>query len=161
LKQEGLQFAIFSAGRILGISSSFLLFSLVTRPDNLMIALEQRGVPNSLTYIVLSTLQIVPSFRAKAQTIVDAQHARGLQTKGGLKTRIRALLPLVEPLVLGSIMDIDERAIALEARAFSRRGQRTFLRDIRDTRWQRFLRLLLLALSLLIIIGRVVWVFWR
>lgn len=154
LKMEGVLFSITSIGRILGISSSFLLFSLVTRPDNLMIALEERGVPNSLTYIVLSTLQIVPSFRAKANTIVDAQHSRGLETEGSFRKRIRALLPLVEPLVLGSIMDIDERAIALEARAFSRKGQRTFLRTIADTRFQRILRWLLLAAALLIIIGR-------
>ncbi len=43
----------------------------------------------------------------------------GLETEGGAGRRIRALLPLVVPLVLGSIVDIEERAIALEARAFS------------------------------------------
>jgi len=156
-KEEGLYFAIASTGRILAIMSSFLLFSLVTRPDNLMIALEQRGAPNSLTYIVLSALQIVPSFRAKANTIIDAQHSRGLQTKGGLKTRVRALFPLVEPLILSSIMDVDERAIALEARAFSSKRRKTFLRTIPDTRRQRFLRWFLIVLSLIIILARIAW----
>jgi energy-coupling factor transport system permease protein len=145
LKSEGLWFALQSAGRVLAVVSSFLLLSLTTRPDALMIALDQRGAPKTLTYIVLATMQIAPRFQAKARTILDAQRARGLETEGGLARRIAALLPLVVPLALGSIIDIEERAMALDARAFSRPGHKTSLLALPDSTGQRIGRWLLVA----------------
>lgn len=154
LKREGLIFAAQSTGRILAVLGSFLLLSLTTRTDALMIALSQRGVPKSLTYIVLATLQIAPRFQAKANTILDAQRARGLEVEGGVGRRVRALIPLTIPLVLGSIVDIEERAIALEARAFSRSGPKTSLLVLRDSRTQRVSRwLLLVGMAAAVILG--------
>lgn len=154
LKREGLLFAAQSTGRILAVLGSFLLLSLTTRPDALMIALSQRGVPKSLTYIVLATIQIAPRFQAKANTILDAQRARGLETEGGIGRRARAVVPLVVPLVLGSIIDIEERAIALEARAFSRVGPKTSLLVLHDSRSQQIGRWLLVgAMAAAIILG--------
>jgi len=63
----------------------------------LMTAFTQRGLPTSLTYIIVSTLQIIPQMQAKAGTIIDAQRSRGLETSGNLLNRIRALIPLVGP----------------------------------------------------------------
>jgi len=152
LKQEGLQFAIRSAGRFITVVSSFLLLTFTTRPDGLMLALSQRGFPNSIAYIMLATMQIVPRFQTKANTILDAQRSRGLETEGNLLVRLRALLPLVQPLLLGSIVDIEERAIALEVRAFGRQGPKTSLLVLHDTPAQRVLRWLLL-LGMLAVIG--------
>ncbi len=152
LKQEGLQFAIRSAGRFITVVSSFLLLTFTTRPDGLMLALSQRGFPNSIAYIMLATMQIVPRFQTKANTILDAQRSRGLETEGNLLVRLRALLPLVQPLLLGSIIDIEERAIALEVRAFGRPGPKTSLLVLHDTPAQRVLRWLLL-LGMVAVIG--------
>ena len=155
VKREGLIFAAQSTGRILAVVSSFLLLFLTTRPDRLMIALQQAGVPNALTYIILATIQIAPRFQAKAQTVLDAQRARGLETEGGFVRRVRALAPLAVPLVLGSIVDIEERAIALEARAFSRPGPRTTLLTLKDSRTQRIVRWLLVAAMAVAVIAGV------
>ena len=139
---------------MLAVVSSFLLLSLTTRPDGLMIALDQRGAPKTLTYIVLATIQIAPRFQAKARTILDAQRARGLETEGSVGRRIAALLPLVVPLVLGSIIDIEERAMALDARAFSRPGAKTSLLILPDSGAQRVGRwLLVLAMIAAVILG--------
>jgi energy-coupling factor transport system permease protein len=156
LKQEGLLFAAQSTGRVLAVISSFLLLSLTTRPDALMIALDQRGAPKTLTYIVLATIQIAPRFQAKARTILDAQRARGLETEGSFARRIAALLPLVVPLVLGSIIDIEERAMALDARAFSRPGAKTSLLTLPDSPAQRAARWLLL-LAMVAVVAAGVW----
>jgi energy-coupling factor transporter transmembrane protein EcfT len=155
LKQEGIEFAVASTGRIALVMGSFLLLSLATRPDDLMIALSQRGMPHTVTYILLASIQIVPSFQARAGAIMDAQRSRGLETEGSLRQRVKALLPLVEPLILGSIIAIDERAIALEARAFSRQGSKTFLRVVSDSRQDRFVRWAFLAGILIMAIFRV------
>ncbi len=92
LKREGLLLPRIAPGASWPCRQ-LLLLSLTTRPDALMIALDQRGAPKALTYIVLATIQIVPRFQAKASTILDAQRARGLETEGSFGRRVRALLP--------------------------------------------------------------------
>jgi len=155
LKQEGLIFAATSTGRILMVVSGFLILSLSTRPDALMIALTQRGLPESIAYIVLTTIQIVPRFKAKAAMILDAQHARGLETEGNILRRMRAILPLVVPLILGSIVDIEERAMALEARAFSRRAAKTSLMILPDSAGQKVARRALVVAMCGLVVARV------
>jgi energy-coupling factor transport system permease protein len=136
LKREGLVFAVASTGRILTVVSSFLWFAFTTRPDALMAALAQQGVPASLTYILLATLQIVPRFRARAAAIIDAQRARGLETGGSLFHRAQGILPLVVPLILSSLIDVEERALAIEARAFNHPGLKTSLIEIAQSAWE-------------------------
>ena len=67
------------------------------------------------------------------------------------------MLPLVEPLVLGSIIDVDERAIALEARGFSSNTPKTFFRTVEDRRWEQIFRWALLILSVILILVRLFW----
>ena len=149
MKLEGLLFAVASIGRILLVVSSFTLLSLTTRPDTLMFALTQIGFPASLAYIVAATIQIVPRFRAKASTIIEAQRARGLETEGYMLRRAQALVPLIMPLVLGSLVDIEERAIAIEARAFKAKRKKTSLVELSDSPIQQALRLGLIVVTVL------------
>jgi energy-coupling factor transport system permease protein len=156
LKREGLLFAAASVGRILAVVSAFLLFALTTRPDTLMIALAQRGVPGSLAYIVVATIQIVPRFQAKAQAILNAQRARGLETEGNLARRARAVVPLIAPLILGSLLDVEERAMAMEARAFNRPGPKTSLVEVGEVPWERGARLgIWAAMAAALVVGAV------
>lgn len=155
LKAEGVLFAIRGTGRIILAVSGFLLLNYTTRSDELMLALSQKGLPNSISYVVLSTLQIIPRFQRKANTILDAQRSRGLETEGSFLVRARALLPLVFPLLLGSIVDIEERAIALEVRAFGRIGPKTSLLTLHDTMLQRIVRWLLVLAALGVIGWRI------
>jgi energy-coupling factor transport system permease protein len=136
LKREGLAYAVTSSGRILTVISSFLWFAFTTRPDTLMISLAQRGLPAGLSYVVVSTLQIVPRFQARAAAILDAQRSRGLETEGSLLRRSRAILPLVAPLILSSLIDVEERALAVEARGFNHAGQKTSLVEIHSAGWE-------------------------
>lgn len=156
VKLEGVQFAYLTASRIMNMVGSFLLLLLSTHPSTLMTALTQRGVSPSLTYIVVSTLQILPQMRNKANTIIDAQRSRGLETQGSLRRRFSALLPLVGPLVFGSLVDVEERAIALEARAFKAKRSKTSLLQIPDSPGQNLLRVGLIALTVLAI-GAGIW----
>jgi energy-coupling factor transport system permease protein len=126
-----------------------------TRPDHLMQALTDSGLPHQLGYVVVTTMQLIPRFQSKAQKIISAQQSRGLETGGSLLHRARMLLPLVAPLILGSIIDIEERAIALEARAFAREGERTSLYSLHDSRAQTTLRYGLLAFMLILPVLRV------
>lgn len=151
VKLEGVQFAYLTASRIMTMVGSFLILLLSTHPSTLMTALAQRGLPAALTYVIVSTLQIIPHMQAKANTIINAQRSRGLETEGGIHKRVRALLPLVGPLVFGSLVDVEERAIAIEARAFKAHRPKTSLVAVHDSSAQRALRMGLIILTLLAI----------
>ncbi|UCD97990.1 MAG: energy-coupling factor transporter transmembrane protein EcfT [Chloroflexota bacterium] len=153
---ESVQFAYLTATRILTMVASFLILLLTTHPSDLMSDLTRRGVPGNLSYVITSTLQIIPQMQAKAATIIDAQRSRGLETKGNLINRTRALIPLVGPLVFGSLVEVEERAIAIEARAFTARIKKTSLRAIKDTNGERLGRWSMLFLIILAI-GLRIW----
>jgi len=157
IKKEGVEFALASIGRILVVMDAFILFSLSTRPDMLMISLKQAGFPSSLTYIFVTTLQIIPRFQHKATMVLDAQRSRGLETQGNLLVRSRALIPLVIPLVLGSLVDVEERAIAIEARAFNSSHKETSVIEIPDTVRQKRIRWALVLLTSGAIVASVLW----
>lgn len=157
VEKEGIVFAFISVGRITIVISSFLLLAMATRPDSLMSALSAIGLPGAITYIVVTTIQIIPRFQVKATIIIDAQRSRGLITEGNLPHRVRALLPLIMPLVLSSLVDVEERAIAIEARAFNSPGPKTSLMTINDTSLQRLSRWIMLLLMLLLIGYRIWW----
>lgn len=156
-KQEGALYALIAVGRIILVISAFILFAMSTRPDTLMISLKQVGVPSSLSYIIVTTLQIVPRFQSKAATILDAQRSRGLETQGNVFVRARAFVPIVLPLVLGSLVEVEERAIAIEARGFNSSRKETALIEIPDTGTQARLRRIFVALMIVSILARVAW----
>ena len=150
-KLEGAQLAASFTARILVWLGSAALLMMVVRPDALMLALVERGLPRQIAYIILTSMQIIPRFQARALVILDAQRSRGLETEGRLMHRLRMLVPLAVPLILSSLLELDERAMALEARAFSKPGPRTSLMNLPDTAFQAAARWVMLALMLLLI----------
>lgn len=156
LKAEGLETAALLTSRLLVALGAATLLTLTTRPDLLMHSMVRRGLPTQVAYIIVTALQIIPGFQARALSIMDAQRSRGLETEGSLRVRFGALLPLVAPLILGSLMDLEERAIALEARAFSHPGRKTSLVQIPDSPIERAFRWGLLLLVVGLIAARIV-----
>lgn len=160
IKAEGVRFAFASSARILLIIGALLLTLLTTHPGMLMLGLAQKGFPPTLAYVIVTTLQIVPLMRDRADHIIDAQRSRGMETQGSPLRRARALLALAGPLVLGSLLDVEERTLALEARAFSSTTPRTSLYDVRDPVTERVLRWLIVLLIVAVIGFRVVGALW-
>jgi energy-coupling factor transport system permease protein len=151
---ESLMFAFRNAMRIIVMVSSFTLFLLTTHPSELMSDLTRRGLPPQFAYVIISTLQILPQIQAKAQTIIAAQRSRGLETQGNFFRRVGSLGPLVGPLVFGSLVEVEERAIAIEARGFTSTRSKTSLYDIPDTNFDKTLRWIPIALVVITIVLR-------
>ena len=98
-----------------------------------------------MAFVAHASVQTVPAMLERASNIVAAQRARGLDTEGSLVRRIRGLLPVVAPVVLGSIVEVEERTLALEARGFTRPGRRALLWFPADSARQRAARWLLVS----------------
>lgn len=154
ITSESLSFAFENATRIFAMVSSFTLFLLTTHPSEMMSDLTRRGLPSQFAYVIISTIQIIPQMQAKAQTIIAAQRSRGLDTQGSFFKRIGALVPLVGPLVFGSLVEVEERAIAIEARGFTSTRVKTSLREIPDTSFDNVFRWMLILLVLAVIAAR-------
>jgi energy-coupling factor transport system permease protein len=155
---EGLGFALETLARIGAISGAITLFYLTTPPSELVLDLERRGVSPRIAFVTLASVQTVPALVERASTITAAQRARGLDTEGSLWRRLRGVLPLAGPVLLGSITEVEERTMAFEARGFTRPGRRTLLWWPSDSDRQRLARwLLVLAVPLLVVMRAAGW----
>lgn len=159
--REGLTFGLVSAGRVLVAFLTLVLFLFTTLADDLLEALVSRGVSHRLAFVVLSAVQMVPRMQARAGSILEAQQARGLRIDGGIGRRVRALVPLVGPVVLGALIDVRERTFALEARGFGAHTGRTAYRTVVDPPGDRLLRWALVLVCIAIVIAAISGVFNR
>jgi energy-coupling factor transport system permease protein len=151
LTREGLEAGLNFALHILVALEASLLFLFTTLADDLLEALVERGVNPRLAWVMLAAMQLVPRLQRRAGAILDAQQARGLEVTGSLRRRIAAIVPLIGPLVLGTLIDVRERTFALEARGFGSGLPRTAYRVVADPRGDRLLRWIL-ALTILLLL---------
>jgi len=145
---EGLLFALGIGSRIVVLVLTSILLVLTTHPGELMGALTENGMSPKFSYIISSTLQLIPAFRDRADSILLAQQARGLRVKGSPLHRVKIMLPLLSPLVLGMFTDVEERSTAMEARAFGSSARRTSLVPIPDSIPQRIARWAMVVIAL-------------
>jgi energy-coupling factor transport system permease protein len=153
--QEGFLFALNVLLQLTAVLTASLIFVLCTHPIDLITAISQAGFSQSLAYLVGSPMLLLPIMRSRIGTIQDAQRSRGLDSEGSFLKRFLSLFPLAAPLVLGSLVEIEQRSIALEIRGFSTPGPKTSFRTVSDTIWQQLLRWGMLSVSLLIIVYRI------
>lgn len=155
MKTESIHKAIALCSRILGIGSAILLGGKLIDMKNLMVVLEDRGVSSSVTYVLLSTTNIIPQMSKKMNAILEAQQSRGIETNSNIWVRAKAFFPSVGPLLLNSLVSAEERAITLEARAFSAPCKKTKLHEVPETQTDKVLRIILLIGLIAAIGGRV------
>ena len=145
---EGVLFAAAIGGRTAVLVTAAMLLLLTTHPGKLLTALSEKGMPPKIAYVISSTLQIIPAFRTRADSILLAQRSRGLKTGGNPIRRFAVLVPLLSPLILGVFVDVDERSTAMEARAFGSSAKRTALEVLTDPVGERIARWLVIVLAL-------------
>jgi len=114
--------------RFVVLVESFSVFFLTTSPDHLGLALEQSRVPYEFSFAFTTAVRFVPVLAEEAQTIMDAQKARGLELeKGNFLKRIRNYVPVLIPLIVSAIRRSLELAEAMESRAWGATKNRTNL----------------------------------
>ena len=154
--REGTLYALHIGLNILNMLLSFAVFVLSTKPSEFVDELEKRGFSPRFGYIVTSVFQIIPQMMGTMNTIMDAQRSRGLETEGNLRIRAKAFLPLISPVVMSSLINTRERAIALEVRGFGAGKKKTWLADRKRHKGDREITILLGLCILAAIAWRVV-----
>ena len=121
-------FASFMALRLISIAIASGLLTLTTSPIELTDGLEILLYPlklikipvHTLALIMSIALRFIPTLTEKTQTIMSAQKARGSKIdSGGFFAKIKALIPVLIPLLIGSFNIADQLGDAMDARCYT------------------------------------------
>ena len=151
---EGLDAAVRVSLRLLVAALALVVFGLTTDPRALIADLERRGLPRKLTFAVAAAMDAVPAMVARGRAVAAAQRARGLDTEGSVGARLRGVRPLVGPVIVSAIAEVEERSVALEARGFDRPGRRALLWSPADSPSQRAARWLMVVALVVVAVAQ-------
>lgn len=100
----------------------FLVFYVTKLNDISNSLVRVCHVPYKYAFVFTSTVHFIPVFMNDMSAIMEAQTARGVEFDGGLVKRIKLMVPLCVPLLVGSVRKTNSAAIAAEVRGFNLRG---------------------------------------
>ncbi|WP_455834049.1 energy-coupling factor transporter transmembrane component T family protein [Pseudarthrobacter siccitolerans] len=151
---EGVSFALQRAAQLSAAVLVLLVFSFSVSVPDLAAALSAKGVHGRFAFVLASTLTLLPAITSRLERIRQAQEARGLVIRRGLRARAAAFHLQAVPLVSALVEDAALRAAALDARGFGSAGPRTSYRDVPDRPWERGLRIVLLLAAAITVAAR-------
>ena len=146
---EGAVFGLSLGMRFCAIALAFPILVMTIHPADLTNALASirifgRRIPYNFIFVFVNAIRYVPTISKQFDETMDAQRARGVEfDRGGIVSRIRAILSLLIPVVTSSLISGRELTLALETRGFGSENERTCLRTIRFRRADSVLAVLL------------------
>jgi energy-coupling factor transport system permease protein len=143
--------------RFVVLIASFSVFFLTTSPDHLGLALQQSHIPYEFCFAFTTAVRFVPVLADEAQTIMDAQKARGLELeRGNLLKRVRNYIPILIPLIVNAIRRSLELAESMESRAWGANKKRTNLYELKLKKADY---ILFLVTVLILILAVYIWLY--
>ncbi|MCQ2450320.1 MAG: energy-coupling factor transporter transmembrane protein EcfT [Clostridia bacterium] len=127
---EGVKRAVFMAFRIMLLIMLSSLLTYTTTPNDLTDGIESllsplrfiglKNAVHTLAMMMTIALRFIPTLVEETEKIMNAQKARGADLEEGkLLERIRALIPILIPLLISSIRRAYELAEAMECRCYN------------------------------------------
>jgi energy-coupling factor transport system permease protein len=143
--------------RFIVLIASFSVFFLTTSPDHLGLALQQSHIPYEFCFAFTTAVRFVPVLADEAQTIMDAQKARGLELeRGNILKRVRNYIPILVPLIVNAIRRSLELAEAMESRGWGASEKRTNLYKLKLTKADI---ILVLISALMLVFALYIWLY--
>ncbi len=139
VSRSGLELAAYLSLRLVVLVLIGSVLTLTTPPMDLTDGLVWLGAPlrrlrvptDELALIVTIALRFIPTLLAEVDTIMRAQRARGVDfSGGGVRQRVRNLVPVLVPLFVVSFRRADDLALAMEARCYRPGIKRTRLHPL-------------------------------
>ena len=134
ISKEGIYYTIFLATRLLLLVLGSSLLTLTTTPVSLTDGLESLLYPlklirfpvHELALIMSIALRFIPILSDETGRIMNAQKARGADFEtGGIVKRVKAIIPVLIPLLISAFRRADELGDAMDARCYSGSKVRT------------------------------------
>ncbi len=119
--------------------------------ESLLSPLSKLKIPVHIFAMMMSlALRFIPTLIEETEKIMAAQKSRGADfTSGNLLSRVRALIPILIPLLLSSFRRADELALAMECRCYHGGEGRTKMKVLKmKSRDWIFLAVLILFIGI-------------
>jgi len=124
--REAVWYAVAMAIRLNAMLLGGIIFISVTGIEELRLGLTRLGLPYPMAFAISLAFRLVPLIGSTLEKAAQAQKSRGFALdRGGPLTRLRNHAPLIIPVILVSLRNIDQLAAALEARGFGGPTRRT------------------------------------
>lgn len=127
ITKEGLLSAAFLASRLILLVTGSSLLTLTTTPVSLTDGLESLLKPlalikfpvHELALIMSIALRMIPTLANETDRIICAQKARGADFESGnIISRLKALVPVLIPVIISALRRADELGDAMDARCY-------------------------------------------
>lgn len=126
----GVYRAIYMASRIVLLILVSAVLTYTTTPNDLTDAIESllsplrfiglRSAVHTLAMMMTIALRFIPTLVEETQKIMNAQKARGVDFENGtLRERVKALIPILIPLLISAVRRAYELAEAMECRCYN------------------------------------------
>ena len=134
ITKEAVYYTIFLAVRLFLLVLGSSLLTLTTTPVSLADGIESLLSPlklvrfpvHELALIMSIALRFIPILTDETGRIMNAQKARGADFEtGGLVKRVKAIVPILIPLLISAFRRADELGDAMDARCYSGSKVRT------------------------------------
>ena len=134
ITKEGIYSTIFLCARLFLLVLSSSLLTLTTTPVSLTDGIESLLSPlkkikfpvHELALVMSIALRFIPILTDETARIMNAQKARGADFEtGGLLKKVKAVIPVLIPLLVSSFRRADELGDAMDARCYSGSAVRT------------------------------------
>ena len=151
---EGLIFAGFLTLRLLFIVMGSAILTLTTTPVNLTDGIESLLFPLTLiripvyvlALIMSIALRFIPTLMDETNRIISAQKARGANFESGnIFKRVKAMIPVLVPLLISSLRRAEELGDAMDVRCYSSGHKRTKYKKLKFG-WRDVIGLLFAAI---------------
>ncbi|MBQ8686029.1 MAG: energy-coupling factor transporter transmembrane protein EcfT [Clostridia bacterium] len=153
ITKEAVYFTVFFAARLFLLVLGSAILTLTTTPVALTDGIESLLKPlkwirfpvHELALIMSIALRFIPILTDETGRIMNAQKARGADFEtGGLIKRVKAIVPILIPLLISAFRRADELGDAMDARCYSGSKVRTKYKKLKYT-WRDLLAALLIA----------------
>ncbi len=134
ITKEGLISASFLSARLILLVTGSSLLTLTTTPVSLTDGIESLMKPlnlvkfpvHDLALVMSIALRFIPTLANETDRIISAQKARGADFESGnIFSRIKALVPVLIPLIISALRRADELGDAMDARCYTGSKNRT------------------------------------
>ncbi|MBQ8885418.1 MAG: energy-coupling factor transporter transmembrane protein EcfT [Clostridia bacterium] len=140
ISKEGIYYTVFLAARLILLVMGSSLLTLTTTPVSLTDGIESLLYPlklvrfpvHELALIMSIALRFIPILSDETARIMNAQRARGADFEtGGIIKRVKAVVPVLIPLLISAFRRADELGDAMDARCYSGSKVRTKYKKLR------------------------------
>ncbi|MBO4432422.1 MAG: energy-coupling factor transporter transmembrane protein EcfT [Clostridia bacterium] len=140
----GVYRAVYMAARIILLILISSVLTYTTTPNDITDAIESLLSPlrfiglgtavHMLAMMMTIALRFIPTLVEETEKIINAQKARGADLEtGGLLRRIKALIPILIPLLISSVRRAYELAEAMECRCYNGGVGRVRMKQLKVT----------------------------